>query len=136
MPNCQNCESVNISKSQNAEMSKCQYGDVPFVIVNRLRQGRSLSRRGVPGHVRVYLDAFGYTSMLSHEIYDIGTKILLLNDHNSTQKAPKSIIPEEIKSAGHSPSSDRVISRFKAIFKKRPLLIRKMSFLWIFATGG
>ena len=32
-------------------------------------------------------------------IYDIGTEILLLmkNDHSSTQKAPKSIIPQEIK---------------------------------------
>ena len=32
-------------------------------------------------------------------IYDIGTEILLLTkkDHNSTQKAPKSIIPERIK---------------------------------------
>ena len=50
----------------------------------------------------------------------IGTEILLLtqNDHNSTQNAPKSIIPEEIKSAGHSPSSGSVKSRFKAIFKK------------------
>ena len=54
------------------------FAHVPFVIVNRIRQGRSLSRRGVPGHVRVYLDTFGYTSMLSHEIYDIGTEILLL----------------------------------------------------------
>ena len=50
----------------------------------------------------------------------IGTEILLLtkNDHNSTQKAPKSIIPQEIKSAGHSPSSGSVKSRFKALFKK------------------
>ena len=41
----------------------------------------------------------------------IGNEILLLtkNDHRTTQKAPKSIIPEEIKSAGHSPSSDSVI---------------------------
>ena len=53
-------------------------GVVPFVMVNRIRQGRSLSRRGVPGHVRVYLDTFGYTSMPSHEIYDIGTEILFL----------------------------------------------------------
>ena len=54
------------------------------------------------------------------QIYDIGTEILLLtkNDHNSTQKAPKSIIPQEIKSAGHSPSSGSVKSRFKALFKK------------------
>ena len=50
----------------------------------------------------------------------IGTEILLLtkNDHNSTQKAPKSIIPQEIKNAGHFPSSDSIKSRFKAIFKK------------------
>ena len=50
----------------------------------------------------------------------IGTEILYetCDGHNSTQKAPKSIIPQEIKSAGHSPSSDSVKSRFKAIFKK------------------
>ena len=50
----------------------------------------------------------------------IGTEILLLtkNDHNSTQNAPKSIIPEEIKSANHFPSSDNVKSRFKVLFKK------------------
>ena len=80
-------------------------GDVPFVIVNRIRQGRALSRRGVPGYVRVYLDTFGYTSMLSHEIYDIGTEILYetCDGHNSTQNAPKSIIPEDSKSAGHFP---------------------------------
>ena len=53
-------------------------------------------------------------------IHAIGTEILLLakNDHNSTQKAPKSIIPEDFKSAGHFPSSDSVKSRFKALFKK------------------
>ena len=55
-----------------------------------------------------------------NEIYDIGTEILLLtkSDHNSTQKTPKSIIPEDFKSAGHFPSSDSVKSRFKALFKK------------------
>ena len=73
-------------------------GDVPFVIVNRIRQGRALSRRGVPGYVRVYLDTFGYTSMLSHEIYDIGTEILYetCDGHNSTQNAPKSMIPVRV----------------------------------------
>ena len=62
--------------------------------------------------------------------YDIGTEILLLtkNDHKSTQKAPKSIIPQEIKSAGHSPSSGSVKSRFKAIFKKWPSWIRRCCF--------
>ena len=62
----------------------------------------------------------------------IGTEILLLtkNDHNSTQKAPKSIIPQEIKSAGHSPSSGSVKSRFKAIFKKWPSWIRSLRNLW------
>ena len=72
-------------------------------------------------------------SRCSHnEIYDIGTEILLLtkNDHNSTQKAPKSIIPQEIKSAGHSPSSGSVKSRFKAIFKKWPSWIRSSRNLW------
>ena len=40
---------------------------------------------------------FAQTS--KHVIYDIGTEILSLtkNDHNSTQKAPESIIPERIK---------------------------------------
>ena len=32
------------------------FGDVPFVIVNRIRQGRAVSRRGVPGHVRVHVN--------------------------------------------------------------------------------
>ena len=73
-----------------------------------------------------------------NEIYDIGTEILLLtkNDHNSTQKAPKSIIPEYFKSAGHFPSSDSVKSRFKALFKKWPSWIRRCCFSWIFAPGG
>ena len=55
--------------------------------------------------------------MPSHEIYDIGTEILYetCDGHNSTQKARKSIIPEDFKSAGHFPSSDNVKSRFKAI---------------------
>ena len=50
----------------------------------------------------------------------IGTEILYetCDGHNSTQNAPKSIIPEDSKSAGHFPSSDSVKSRFKAIFKK------------------
>ena len=59
-----------------------------------------------------------YFLQLNHEAYNvrtivfmisentipyIGTKILWLtkNDHNSTQKAPKSIIQQEIESAGH-----------------------------------
>ena len=73
-----------------------------------------------------------------NEIYDIGTEILSLtkNDHISTQKTPKSIIPQEIKSAGHSPSSGSVKSRFKAIFKKWPSWIRRCCFSWIFAPGG
>ena len=76
-----------LTKLNNKVKPNRSCGDVPFVIVNRIRQGRALSRRGVPGHVRVYLDTFGYTSM----IYDIGTEILLLtkDDHNSMQKAPK-----------------------------------------------
>ena len=50
----------------------------------------------------------------------IGTEILYetCDGHNSTQNAPKSIIPEDFKSAGHFPSSDSVKSRFKALFKK------------------
>ena len=53
----------------------------------------------------------------------IGTEILLLtrNGHNSTQKAPKSIIPEDFKSAGHFPSSDSVKSRLKQ-FSRNDLL--------------
>ena len=40
-----------------------------------------------------------------NEIYDIGTEILLLtkNDHNSTQKVPKSIILGRIKKSRTSP---------------------------------
>ena len=81
----------------------------------------------------------GWSNRCSHnEIYDIGTEILLLtkNDHNSTQNAPKSIIPEEIKSAGHFPSSDSVKSRFKALFKKWPSWICICCFSWIFAPRG
>ena len=65
-----------------------------------------------------------------NEVYDIGTEILLLtkNDRNSTQKAPKSIVPQEIKSAGHSPSSGSVETRFKALFKKWPSWIRRCCF--------
>ena len=75
----------------------------------------------------------GWSNRCSHnEIYDIGTEILLLtkNDHNSTQKAPKSIIPQEIKSAGHSPSSGSVKTRFKTISKKWPSWIRSSRNLW------
>ena len=73
-----------------------------------------------------YLPPF---TIIYHEIEDIGTRFLYKTcfGHKSTQKAPKSIIPEEFKSAGHSPSSDSVKSRFKVIFKKRPSWIRRMS---------
>ena len=56
-----------------------------------------------PGRM-VYTAGRRHHGYSQSEIYDIGTEILLLtkNDHNSTQKAPKSIIPQEIKSAGHS----------------------------------
>ena len=49
----------------------------------------------------------------------IGTEILLLteDDHNSTQNAPKSIIPEGFESAGHFPSSDSVKSRLEHLSK-------------------
>ena len=43
--------------------------------------------------------------------------MLTKNDHNSTQKAPKSITPQEIKSAGHSPSSGSVKSDLKQFSK-------------------
>ena len=61
-----------------------------------------------------------FVMISKNTILYIGTEILLLtkNDHNSTQNAPKSIIPEDFKSGGHFPSSDSVKSRFKAIFKK------------------
>ena len=62
--------------------------------------------------------------------------MLTKSDNKSTQKTPKSIIPQEIKSAGHCPSSDSVKSRFKAIFKKLPSWIRRCCFSWIFAPGG
>ena len=68
----------------------------------------------------------------------IGTEILLLtkNDHNSTQKAPKSIIPEDFKSAGHFPSSDSVKSRFKAIFKSDLLGFASAVFHGFLPPGG
>ena len=53
----------------------------------------------------------------------IGTEILLLtkNDHNFTPNAPKSIIPEDFKSAGHFPPSDSVNQELKH-FSKSDLL--------------
>ena len=50
----------------------------------------------------------------------IGTEILdeTCDGHNSTQNAPKSIIPDDFKRAEHFPSFDSVKSRLKAIFKK------------------
>ena len=46
-----------------------------------------------------WLASAGFLWMFTNEIHDIGTEIFLLtkNDHNSTQKAPKSMIPERIK---------------------------------------
>ena len=72
------------------------------------------------------------------KIYEIGTELLCKTSfgHNSTQNAPKSIIPQEIKSGGQFPSSDSVKSRFKAIFKKCPSWIRRCCFSRIFAPGG
>ena len=95
---------------------------------------------------------FALGNKLNHEAYNvrtivfmisentipyIGTEILLLtkNDHNSTQKAPKSIIPEDFKSAGHFPSSN-VKSRFKAISKSDLLGFAGAVFAWNFAPGG
>ena len=69
----------------------------------------------------VYARPGGQSKMISkNTIPYIGTEILYetCDGHNSTQKAPKSIILEEIKSAGHSPSSGSVKTRFKALFKK------------------
>ena len=68
----------------------------------------------------------------------IGTEILheTCDGHNSTQNAPKSIILEDFKSAGHFPSSDSVKSRFKAIFKKWPLWIRRWCSSGLFAPKG
>ena len=70
----------------------------------------------VSSHSALFLP-FAKTS--KHVIYDIGTDILSLtkNDHNSTQKTPKSIIPQEIKSTGPHLSSDSVKTRFKGISK-------------------
>ena len=55
-----------------------------------------------------------------NEIYDIGTEILTRSRFFTEVKKSfyESIIPQEIKSAGHSPSSGSVKSRFKTIFKK------------------
>ena len=46
-------------------------GDGPFVMVKMKRTRRSF-------HDGVYLSTFRYTLMSHHEIYDIGTEILLL----------------------------------------------------------
>ena len=56
------------------------------------------------------------------EIYDIGTKILKRSRFfiKMLFSFCKSIIPQEIKSAGHSLSSGSVKTRFKAISKKWP----------------
>ena len=76
--------------------------------------------------------------MAEHTIPYIGTEILYetCDGHNSTQNAPKSIIPEDSKSAGHFPQSDSVKSRFKALFKKWHPWIRRCCFSLIFAPGG
>ena len=73
-----------------------------------------------------------------NEIYDIGTEILKRPRFFTKiiKSFYKSIIPQEIKSAGHSPSSGSVKSRFKALFKKWPSWIRRCCFSWIFAPGG
>ena len=60
---------------------------------------------------------------MRHEIYDIGTEILTRSRFSTKiiKSFYKSIIPQEIKSAGHFPSSGSVKIRFKAI-KKSDLL--------------
>ena len=65
-------------------------------------------------------DAVREPKISKNTILYIGTEILYetCDGHNSTQNAPKSIIPEDSKSAGHFPQSDSVKSRFKALFKK------------------
>ena len=62
-----------------------------------------------------------------NEIYDIGTGIRTRSRSFTKiiESFYKSIIPQEIKSAGHSPSSGSVKTRFKAIFKKLPSWIRR-----------
>ena len=42
----------------------------------------------------------------------------------------------ESKKVRHSPSSDSVETRFKAIFKKWPFWIRRCCFSWFFTPGG
>ena len=61
-----------------------------------------------------------------NEIYDIGTEILKRTRFFTKiiKSFCKSIILQEIKSAGHSPSSGSVKTSFKAIFKKWPSWIR------------
>ena len=56
--------------------------------------------------------------MSHHEIYDIGTEILLLqkNDHNSTQIQPFSKIPEDPSGGGPPPLQFCLKARFKAFW--------------------
>ena len=69
------------------------------------------------------------------EIYDIGTEILLLtkNDHNSTQKAPKSIIPGRIKKITTFPIIWQCQIKIWSTFQKVTSLDWQALFLWIFA---
>ena len=75
-----------------------------------------------------------------NEIYDIGTKILLLskNCRTSTHNAPKSIIFSGICSILPLDSEFAIKTRFKALsFSKIDLLgFAAIVFLWIFAPGG
>ena len=76
-----------------------------------------------------YFHVFWYVHTYRNEIYDIGTEIRTWSRFftNIIESFYKSIIPQEIKSARHSPSSGSVKTRFKAIFKKWPSWIRSLS---------
>ena len=76
------------------------------------------------------------------EIYDIGTKILKRSRFFTKMLLLfcKSIILQEIKSAGHSPSSGSVKTRFKASFNKWHPWVTSLDlqvvFSWMFAPRG
>ena len=75
---------------------------------------------------------------LEHEIYDIGTEILYETcfGHNSTQNAPKSMIPVRVCTIFCVDSESAIKTRFKALFKNWHPWIRRCCFSWNFAPGG
>ena len=68
----------------------------------------------------------------------IGTEILYetCDGHNSTQNAPKSMIPVRVCTDFCVDSESAIKTRFKALFKNLHPWIRRCCFSWNFAPGG